>query len=52
MKFVTMIMTTFVAVPDRELTLFRLCMVAEKATLQLLIACSLFAYCISHSHSP
>ena len=27
-------------------------MVAEKATLQLLIARSLFAYCISYSHGP
>jgi len=27
-------------------------MVVEKATLQLLIARSLFAYCISHSRGP
>jgi len=45
-------MTTFVAVPDRDLTLFHLCMVVEKASLQLLIAHSLFTYCISHSRSP
>ena len=38
--------------PCTNCMMLGVCMVAKKATLQLLIACSQFAYCISHSRVP